>query len=122
MCPCLGKKKVYHKVLVLFEERTLSLSGSTISTMNVVENLTWVLVVLSVVGNISIVYDFHITGYSFWTVANVGWISYNLYIEEFPQMSLFVVYLFLSLLGIYKQVKKEPILPQNHGSMEPNGL
>jgi len=79
--------------------------------MNLVEDLTWVLVVLSVVGNVFIVYDFRVTGYCFWTVANIGWILYNWYIEEFPQMSLFVVYLLLSLLGIYKQLKKESVLP-----------
>ena len=68
-------------------------------------HLTWVLVFLSVVGNILVIYKKRMSGYLFWLFSNIGWIAYNALIKEYSQMSLFVVYLALAILGIYNECK-----------------
>lgn len=74
--------------------------------MGFVANMTWVLVVLSILGNVFVIYDKKTTGYVVWLIANTGWIAYNIYIAEYSQMSLFVVYSFLSTLGIFVEYRK----------------
>ena len=75
--------------------------------MGILANLTWILVALSILGNIFVIYDRKLLGYMTWFVANIGWIAYNVYIGEFSQMSLFAVYTFLSILGISVEYRKK---------------
>lgn len=80
--------------------------------MDTLSNLTWILVVLSILGNVFVIYDRKTMGYMTWLVANIGWITYNVYIKEFSQMSLFLVYTLLSILGIFVEYRKniEPVV------------
>ena len=79
--------------------------------MVTVSDLTWILVVLSVLGNIFVIYDRRITGYIVWLIANSGWIAYNIYIGEYSQMVLFLVYSVLSVLGIHTELSKVVKVP-----------
>ena len=92
--------------------------------MEVFSGYSWIFVALSIIGNIFIIHHKRTLGYSTWTVANVGWVGYNAYISEYSQMSLFVVYLFLSIYGIYTEnvsdtKKKVPIIVDEPENVEP---
>ena len=88
--------------------------------MGFVSNLTWILVVLSILGNVFVIYDRKTTGYVVWLVANSGWIVYNIYIAEYSQMSLFIVYSFLSTLGILVECRKKSSVPTVQNQMVKN--
>lgn len=74
--------------------------------MEYVSNLTWFLVFLSILGNVFVIYDRKTPGYVVWLIANAGWIAYNIYIAEYSQMALFVVYSLLAILGIFVEYRK----------------
>lgn len=63
------------------------------------ENLSWVLVVMSLAGNI-FVNKKNVIGQWIWAVANVGWICYDLYIGANSQAFLFAAYLGICIWGI----------------------
>lgn len=63
------------------------------------ETFSWVLVVMSLAGNI-FVNKKNVIGQWLWAVANVGWISYDLYIEAYSQAFLFSAYLVICIWGI----------------------
>jgi hypothetical protein len=64
-----------------------------------IESLTWILVALSLAGNVFVIKK-NITGQWLWAIANIGWISFNLYIEVYSQAFLFAAYLVISIWGI----------------------
>lgn len=80
------------------------------NTLEIFSGLTWFFVFLSIVGNILVIYEKRTAGYFTWLLANTGWICYNIFITEYSQMTLFVIYSLLAILGVYKEVtkKKEP--------------
>lgn len=106
--PVLRHIKVLRKLFFSLPIRTASLWFSPMVT---VSDLTWILVVLSVLGNIFVIYDRRITGYIVWLIANSGWIAYNIYIGEYSQMVLFLVYSVLSVLGIHTELSKVVKVP-----------
>lgn len=70
---------------------------------------SWALVALSLAGNIFVVKK-NVIGQWMWAVSNVGWVSYNLYIESYSQAFLFGVYFALCVWGIYtwsKEAKRQ---------------
>ncbi len=63
------------------------------------EVFSWVLVAMSLIGNVFIIKK-NVTGQWMWAIANVGWISYNLYLHAWAQAFLFFVYTLLCIWGI----------------------
>ncbi len=73
------------------------------------ESLSWILVILSLAGNIFVVKK-NVIGQWLWAISNVGWVTYDLYIEAYSQAFLFAVYLGICVWGIIawtKDSKKE---------------
>lgn len=64
-----------------------------------VHSLSWILVALSLVGNIFVVKK-NIIGQWVWAVSNVGWVAFNIYIKSYSQATLFAVYLGICIWGI----------------------
>ena len=61
--------------------------------------MSWLFVVLSLTGNIFVIKK-NVLGQWIWAISNVGWISYDLYIQAYSQAFLFAVYLGLCIWGI----------------------
>lgn len=64
-----------------------------------VHDLSWILVALSLAGNVFVIKK-NVLGQWLWAISNIGWISYNLYIESYSQAFLFSVYFGLCVWGI----------------------
>lgn len=69
-------------------------------------DLSWVLVVLSLAGNIFVVKK-NVLGQWLWAISNVGWVAFNLSIQVYSQAFLFAVYLFICVWGIYSWTKSD---------------
>jgi nicotinamide riboside transporter PnuC len=74
------------------------------------ESFSWVLVVLSLTGNIFVIKK-NVTGQWLWAISNVGWVMYDLSIGAYSQAFLFAVYLSLCIWGIvaWSKDKKKAI-------------
>jgi len=72
--------------------------------MEIIYNLSWVLVALSLIGNIFVVKK-NVLGQWLWAISNVGWISYDIYIGAYSQAFLFSAYLLLCIWGIISWTK-----------------
>jgi len=46
-------------------------------------------------------------GHVIWVVSDIGLIGYNLYIHELPQAIMFLVYLVISIIGVFRWRKKK---------------
>ncbi|NGX57880.1 MAG: hypothetical protein K940chlam3_00777 [Chlamydiae bacterium] len=68
------------------------------------ENLSWVLVVLSLTGNIFVIKK-NVTGQWLWAIANLGWIGFDIYMEAYSQAFLFAVYFGMCVWGIIAWTK-----------------
>jgi nicotinamide riboside transporter PnuC len=71
------------------------------------ELLSWVLVFLSLAGNIFVVKK-NVIGQWLWAISNVGWVCYDLYIGANSQAFLFAVYFGLCVWGIIEWSKDKP--------------
>lgn len=76
------------------------------------KDLTWILVVMSLMGNV-FVNKKNVIGQWMWMFANIGWMVYDIYMETYSQACLFGVYFFMTVWGVYawtKDAKKvEPL-------------
>lgn len=63
------------------------------------EAFSWILVVLSLAGNIFVIKK-NVIGQWLWAVSNIGWIAFDLSIGAYSQAFLFAVYLGLCIWGI----------------------
>jgi nicotinamide riboside transporter PnuC len=72
----------------------------------ILKHLTWVLVVLSIGGNLFVIKK-NVTGQWLWATSNVGWIAYFLYIGVYSSAFLFTVYLGLCVWGIISWTKDD---------------
>lgn len=63
------------------------------------EQLSWVLVVLSLAGNVFVVKK-NVIGQWLWACSNMGWVVFDLYIGAYSQAFLFMVYLGMCIWGI----------------------
>lgn len=69
------------------------------------EMLSWVLVVLSLSGNIFVIKK-NVIGQWLWAISNIGWIAFNLSIQAYAQAFLFTVYFGMCVWGILAWSKK----------------
>jgi nicotinamide riboside transporter PnuC len=67
--------------------------------------VTWVLVVLSLTGNIFVIKK-NVMGQWLWAISNIGWIVFNLSIGAYAQAFLFAVYFGMCVWGILAWSKK----------------
>jgi hypothetical protein len=74
------------------------------------ENLSWILVVLSLVGNVFVIKK-NVLGQWLWALANLGWIGFDLYLAAYSQAFLFAVYFGMCVWGItvWSKEKKEAL-------------
>jgi len=68
------------------------------------QNLTWVIVGLSLIGTLLNV-GRRWEGFLFWTVANVAWTVHNVLQQDWPQAALWAVYVLLALAGIFNWLR-----------------
>ncbi len=68
-------------------------------------NPSWLLVLLSLAGNIFVIKK-NVIGQLLCAVSNIGWIAFDLYIGAYSQAFLFGVYFILCIYGIYEWSKK----------------
>lgn len=68
------------------------------------EHLTWILVFLSLAGNVFVVKK-NVIGQWLWAISNVGWVAFNLYIGVYSQAFLFAVYLCICIWAIIAWTK-----------------
>ncbi len=74
-----------------------------------VEKLSWILVFISLLGNVFVIRK-SVIGQWLWAFANLGWIGYDIWIGANSQAFLFFIYFLLCLWGIYawtKDAKKQ---------------
>lgn len=69
-----------------------------------IQDLTWALVVLSLVGNLFVIKK-NVIGQWLWAVSNLGWVTFNLYMEIYSQAFLFAVFFGLSIWAIVEWSK-----------------
>lgn len=72
------------------------------------QDFTWILVGMSIVGNI-FVNKKNVIGQWLWVFANIGWMFYDISVGSYSQASLFAIYFFMSLWGVYSWMKDEKI-------------
>ena len=63
--------------------------------------VTWSLAFLSITGGFLNARE-NIRGFYFWIVANIGWVSINIYKGIYAQAFLFIIYITLCIYGIKK--------------------
>lgn len=63
------------------------------------EIMSWLLVCMSLIGNVFVIKK-NVIGQWIWAFANLGWISFNLYLHAYAQAFLFSVYTGLCIWGI----------------------
>lgn len=68
------------------------------------ESLSWLLVAMSLIGNIFVVKK-NVFGQWLWGASNLGWISYDIYIEAYSQAVLFAFYFGFCVWGIIEWSK-----------------
>ncbi len=73
---------------------------------DIINNLTWILVIISIYAKILII-EHKVKGFYLWIVVDILWIWYNFYIGAQAQAFLMLVYIFFSLYGIYEWNNKE---------------
>ncbi|CDR33274.1 nicotinamide mononucleotide transporter [Criblamydia sequanensis] len=66
---------------------------------NWIEMSSWILVSMSLLGNFFVIQK-NVMGQWLWTIANVGWVAYNLYNGMTSQAFLFGIYFIMSVWGI----------------------
>ncbi len=71
-----------------------------------VENLSWILVALSLAGNLFVIKK-NVIGQWLWAISNLGWISFNLYIGAHSAAFLFTVYFGMCVWGIISWSRDE---------------
>lgn len=69
------------------------------------ENLSWILVALSLTGNVFVIKK-NVLGQWLWAISNVGWIAFDISIGAYSQAFLFTVYLGLCIWGIISWTKE----------------
>jgi len=74
-------------------------------TTDTVDLLSWILVSLSLAGNIYVIKK-NVLGQWLWAIANIGWIFYDIYKGAPAQAFLFTVYLALCIWGIVAWTKE----------------
>lgn len=70
------------------------------------ENLSWVLVAISLLGNIFVIKR-NVIGQWLWTVGNTGWILYDLSMGAYSQAFLFAAYLAMSIWGVIEWTRQD---------------
>lgn len=64
-----------------------------------IESLSWVLVFLSLTGNVFVIKK-NVIGQWLWAIGNLGWVMFDLSIGAYSQAFLFAVYLAMCVWGI----------------------
>lgn len=90
----------------MLETFQLLFSPITFVVQAVMDEPSWILVIMSLLGNIFVIHK-NVAGHWLWAVSNVGWISYNLALKAYPPAFLFTVYLGLSIWGIYSWTRED---------------
>lgn len=68
---------------------------------DVINNLTWLLVIISLYAKILVI-QHKVRGFYIWIFADVIWVLYNFYIGAQAQAFLMFIYIFFSIYGISK--------------------
>jgi Nicotinamide mononucleotide transporter len=63
------------------------------------ENLSWILVFLSLAGNVFVIKK-NVLGQWIWATSNLGWIAFDISIGAYSQAALFTVYFGMCVWGI----------------------
>lgn len=71
------------------------------------EQLSWILVALSLLGNIFVIKK-NVTGQWLWAMSNLGWIAFDFYIGAYSQAFLFLVYFGMCVWGIIEWSRAKP--------------
>ncbi len=69
------------------------------------ENLSWILVGLSLGGNVFVIKK-NVLGQWLWAFANLGWIIFDISIGAYSQAFLFAVYFAMCVWGIVEWTKE----------------
>lgn len=69
------------------------------------QDLTWILVAMSLLGNY-FVNKKNVAGQWIWILSNIGWVSFNVYIHNYPQATLFAIYSGMCAWGIWAWTKE----------------
>lgn len=72
-----------------------------------IEQLSWILVALSLAGNVFVVRK-NVTGQWLWAISNLGWIIFDFSIGAYSQAFLFMVYFGMCVWGIVAWSKETP--------------
>lgn len=65
----------------------------------------WLITALSIIGAVLNAQK-KLSGFYVWLVSNAGWVAYDLYIKNYPQAALFMVYFGISIYGIIIWLKE----------------
>lgn len=69
------------------------------------DQLSWLFVFLSLLGNVFVIKK-NVIGQWLWAASNLGWIAYDLWIGAHSQAFLFVVYFGMCVWGIIAWTKE----------------
>lgn len=64
------------------------------------EQLSWIFVCLSLLGNYFVIQK-NVIGQWLWAISNIGWIAFDLSIGAYSQAALFAVYFGMCVYGIW---------------------
>lgn len=78
-----------------------------------IENLSWVLVAISLVGNYFVIKK-NVLGQWLWAVGNLGWIIFDLSFGAYSQAFLFAVYFAMCVWAITLWTKDEARKAADH--------
>ncbi|CRX38228.1 hypothetical protein [Estrella lausannensis] len=69
------------------------------------DDLSWLLVAVSLLGNVYVIKK-NVIGQWLWAFGNLGWIFFDVYKEAYSQAFLFAVYLGMCIWGIIAWTKE----------------
>lgn len=74
-------------------------------TLETINNLMWLVVIASLCGNICVIKK-KVLGFYLWSITNLLWAIYNIYINAIAQAVLMLVCLIFCIYGIIEWKKK----------------
>ena len=70
------------------------------------ETVSWICTVLVLTGYYLNSQKRYLSAMLAWIVGDIGWIAYDLYIDNISHMVLSIIIIVLNLIGIYKIIKE----------------
>ena len=68
--------------------------------------ISWILSAISITGGILNAFG-KVSGFYIWIIGNLGWVGVEIYLQQWAQIPMWIVYTLLSVMGIIIWKKKQ---------------